>query len=131
MSEFIKYVCKFCDKVFPDEEVKFIPPSCSCEDYKKARAKWLEEYRSSPDYEPPLLPEEYEKKYPVTFKSEKVVEDNKLKLEARQYEDGEGLTVWKPLDPDDEGSAGICYDFTDKDAIALYEMLEEYLKRKE
>jgi len=139
MREWIRTYCKFCNKEL--EEYKFFPPDCDCDEYKKVKEEWLEEYRSSPDYEPPLEPEEFEKKYPQTYLGERLVLDkdshHKLKLEARQYKDGEGLTVWIPfpkkldsLDEEENDGAGLCWDFTDRDAEALHDLLTEYLEKK-
>lgn len=138
-NDWVKYICRYCDTEITD--FKFIPPDCECEGFKEAKEKWLEEFRSQPDYEPPLEPEEYDEKYPQTFLGERLVTDkdsaHKLKLEARKYGDGEGLTVWIPfphkLDEESEEEsegAGLCWDFTDKDAEALHDLLTEYLEVK-
>jgi hypothetical protein len=132
-NDFHIVTCRFCGKVIDCS--RYFPGDCDCEEWKRRHALWLEDYRNSADYQEPLSEEEYEKKYPVTFKGECQVEDQTLKLEARAYEDGEGLTVWKPFkkrDGDDEdiGDSGICFDFTDKDAKALYRLLAQYLIKK-
>lgn len=139
MREFIDYHCKFCKEKL--ENVSVIPPDCTCEGYTKAREEWLEEFRAQPDYQAPLDREEYDKKYPQTYLGERLVVDkdasHKIKLEARQYSESEGLTVWVPFpykkegeEDEDEEGAGLCWDFTSGDADALYDMLGEYLEKK-
>jgi hypothetical protein len=138
-SDWIDYKCAFCKAIL--EKITVLPPDCDCEGYKTAHEEWLEEYRSRPDYQPPLVPEEYEKKYPVTYFGERLIFDkdgtHKLKLEARQYNGGEGLCVWIPfprLDEDGnetgEDNSGLAWDFTDYDAEALHDLLGEYLEKR-
>jgi hypothetical protein len=143
----MRYVCNFCDQEIPGDSI--LPPDCECEGYKAERQRQIEEFKASDDYDPPLSKEDYDKKYPQTYKGERLVQDkdgiHKLKLEARKYGDGEGLTVWIPFpykleeklkdgleqagteEEDDGEGAGLCWDFTKPDAGALYDMLGEYL----
>lgn len=131
MIERIRTYCSFCEKEL--EDYKIFPPKCDCEGFHKYEEKRLEEIKSDSDYEPPLEEGEYDKKYPQMFLGERLVLDkdghHKLKLEARKYDDGEGLRIWIPFF-DDENDAGICWDFTDKDAEALHDLLSEYLESK-
>lgn len=126
--DWIKYQCSFCNQYL--EADSFIPPSCECDGARAAKEKWLEEIRSAPDYEPPLLPEEYNEKYPVTFSGKRKVGDHSLRLEARKYKDGEGVCMWIPFnDEDEENDSGLAWDCSDDDAVALHELLGEYLNK--
>lgn len=128
-SEWIKVYCRFCNQ--PIEGWKVLPPGCMCEGYLQAREEWVEKQKEDPDYEPPLSEEEYNNKYPVTYSGERIVQDkdsmHKLCLEARQFDDGKGLCVWVPFE---NSNAGLCWDMSEGDAQALYELLGEYLKEK-
>lgn len=137
-SDWIDYVCVFCKAHLEKKTV--LPPDCECVGYKAAHEEWLKEFRSRPDYEPPLLPEEYDKKYPITFFGERLIVDkdshHKLKLEARQFSGGEGLSVWIPFpyqkgDTEEDEGAGLGWDFTDNDAEALHGLLTEYLEKRQ
>jgi hypothetical protein len=138
MREWIKTFCKFCDKEL--EDYKFFPPDCTCSGYKEAKEFLRQQRENDPEHQEMLTPEQYNKKFPSVFKGERVVQDkdgsHKLKLEARKYDDGEGLCVWIPFppmdgeDPEDAEGSGLCWDFTDKDAKALHELLTDYLEKK-
>jgi len=134
MRDWINIHCKFCNKLI--EDYSFFPPDCDCKEYKKAKDDWLMEIHNSEDYEPPLTAEEYDEKYPEIFNDFRIIKDkdgeHKIRLEARKFSDGEGLTVSIPFDIEDneDESVGLCWDFSDRDAKALHEMLTEYLKGK-
>lgn len=131
------YHCNFCDKKLDDGRV--LPEDCDCEEYVKARDTMIEEYKNSDQYQKPMTREEYDEQYPVVFSSESLVQDqdevHKLKLEARKYQNGLGFCVWYPIprDADEENiddkdaeDSGLCFDFTDNDAKALYDMLTDF-----
>lgn len=138
-DEWVKYICRFCDKELTGFNV--IPPRCKCEGYKNAWSERRKEIENEPDYEPPLEPGEYDKKYPQTYIGEKLILDedgsHKIKLEARKYDDGEALCIWRPFAPDPEEEedelegCGLALDITDNDAKGLYELLSEYLGEKD
>jgi len=138
MTDWINYHCKFCNKKL--ENASILPPSCDCDEFVRVKEEWLEDYRNQPDYEKPLTSDEYNKKCPQTYFGERLVADkdgcHKLKLEARKYGDGEGLSVWHPFpykkedEEEEEEGGGLCWDFTSDDAAALHDMLGEYLEKK-
>jgi hypothetical protein len=128
MKEWIKVYCRFCNKPFGD--YKCFPPDCDCSEYQEAKSKWLEERKKEKDYEELLTLEEYDKKYPKVYFGSRTVKEkdseHELNLEVRKYSDSVGLTVKIPFGNSD---AGLCWDFTNNDAIALYELLGEYLEK--
>jgi hypothetical protein len=137
MREWIRTYCKFCDKEL--EDYKYFPPNCDCEGYKEAEEFERQQIENDPEHQEVLTTEQFNEKFPQTYLGERVVQDkdgtHKLKLEARNYQDGEGLTVWIPFprrdgDDDYDEGAGLCWDFTDGDAKALHELLTEYLEKK-
>ena len=130
MTDWINYHCKFCNVQL--ESQSLLPPNCECDGFVEAKAAWLEEYRKSEEYRKPLTPEEMDKEHPLTYFGEVTVEAydsfHTLKLEARKYEGGEALTVSIPIsEEEDRGSYG--WDFLDTDAIALRDLLNEYLEK--
>lgn len=133
MSDRINVSCRFCGKSLDD--YKFFPPSCDCEEYKAAEAKRIEELKSEPGYAEQLSGDEYNKKYPIVFKGNREVNEidssHKVILEARQYPTGVGLVVSVPFEVEGvDVDGGLCWDFTNKDAEALYSLLREYLEGK-
>jgi hypothetical protein len=132
MKKWLKIYCRFCNQ--PIEDFKIFPPGCKCDGYKEAKEKRLEEIKNEPGYEKPLGPEEYDKKFPITFKGSHIVQDkdgeHKLVLEARACGDSEGLEVYIPFDMDKEDGASLSWGFTDVDAVALHRLLSEYLIKK-
>lgn len=135
--DFWNLTCKYCGK--PPEPYKFIPQTCSCEEAQEAEKARLEEIRNQSDYTPPPTKEEFDKAYPLVYKGERLVvldgDAHKLLVEARQWPHGEGVTVKIPFDYENEEgkvqeAAGFCFDCTEYDAAALYELLGEYLEEK-
>ena len=70
MKNWIDVYCKFCGVPL---ECTIFPPSCTCEGYAQARSDWLEDVKNEPDYEAPLSEEDFNKKYPIVFSSERTL----------------------------------------------------------
>lgn len=133
-DKLIKHICNFCDS---EIESSFFGLNCNCEGFLKRKEEMVQELQSNLEKS---SKEEYDLKYPVTFQSERLIKEkdsiHKLKLEARKFQSGEGLSVWIPFphkkfedSPEEmqEGSA-LVWDFTKADAKGLYSMLGEYLE---
>ena len=133
-NNWIHFVCTFCDEVLAKDAL--LSPRCECEGFKSALEGWLESY-VEPNQKAPR--EEYNKRYPIVFESERLIFDedstHKIKLEARSFDGREAVTVCIPIpqiNKDGEevdDTAGYAWDCTKSDARALYDMLREYLKK--
>lgn len=137
-NNFIKYVCRFCQQELLT--AAFFPPHCTCEGYTQATQLWVQEYHLQNNNKKAFTSTEYDKLHPKVFDGERLIKDkdatHKLKLEARRYKDTVGVVAWKPfpykssedLVEDPEG-AGIAFDLTHPEAEALWDLLNEYLKK--
>jgi hypothetical protein len=134
MNKWIKYTCKFCDTEL--EEFKFLPSECKCDEYQKAKEKWVKRSKEEIAKQSQKEQEEYDKKYPIVFQEDRLILEkntyHKLVLEARQYKKEVGLTVRIPFAYEDKDGkikedGGLAWDLSLLDGRALHDLLGEYL----
>jgi hypothetical protein len=120
-NKFYKVLCVFCGQ---DITGDFFPGNCSCEKWKVAHNAWKEEWKNDPAYVEPLTNEDYDKKFPQIFREKW----GRIVLEARKFEDGIGLCISRLFEDNEEGDdTGLCWDFTDEEAVTLYNLLGNFI----
>lgn len=128
LSDHVKVFCKYCGKEL-EWDVCYLAPQCDCKmaldaekadnaKYEETRLKNLEEEKEAPEFK-------------VLFDEKREVQDKDgshfIRIEAIEYPDGVGFCVWYPSEeyPD----SGVCFDFTDEDAVHIFEMLKKYFEQ--
>ena len=135
MKNFVKLLCRFCDKEL--EDFLIIPSVCDCEGAEVEKSKQAKVAPTTPDLQAKNA-QEYDRLYPKTFSDECLVKEkdefHKLRLEARNFGAAEGLTISIPFpyftgkEIEEEGAAN-CFDLSKADAKALFDLLKKYLKK--
>jgi len=132
-KEWIKYTCRFCEEEL--EDFKFLIPQCECEGYQNAKADHLKEIENSPDFQPDMSQQEYDKKYPQVYFEDRLIFNNedaegyKLTLEARRFSKGIGLSILRTF-PGISKDVTLAWDFSHIDAEALHDLLSDYLSEE-